>query len=210
MIADQQDKWLREYLEPSLIVAKRLNPPRWFETGYFVVGVVVAILILIGGAVYYARLLPLLVAAVCSSGFLPYRAYKRTFQVERLIKGVQLSDVQANAQVTGLAAETSWVSEEGASAGFGFLTAGIGSFLGPLGAIVGGLVGSLFGWLIGESLQTRKQKLYESVLVSFNQAAPKMLEELERRLKVTEEAMLTTMKDNFSRNVQIILAALKE
>ena len=106
--------------------------------------------------------------------------------------------------------ETKWVSEEGAASGGGLVGASVGAiFLGPIGAFAGGAFGALCGWLIGESLPKRKEKLYESVVKEVNRRIPKMMAEFNRILRMTEDAMVKAVRENFERNVRTVIRLLK-
>jgi hypothetical protein len=210
-IADRHDQWLQEYLRPVVLAARLQNPPYWFER------------IPVGSAFVLSGLALLTVASMLHNGWvgipavvtigsgiaLPLRYHYR-FAAKRIVRGVRLSDLSKKSGLRRLDVHTDWVSEEGAGTGGGFIGASVGAiFLGPIGAAVGGALGAMFGWLIGESLTTRKEKLYQSVVREVDLRIPEMMAEFNRRLRTTEDDMVRAVKDNFGKNVRTMVKLLK-
>jgi hypothetical protein len=211
LIADRHDKWLQDYLRPVLEAARAQNPPLWFERVSIGVALILLALTMTCASVYFQDvLLVALAAIVLPIGVLLPLRYHRRFSPKRIIKGIRLRDIRKKSGLGALAVETSWVSEEEAAGGGGFIFGIVGTiFLGPFGGMVGSAVGSLLGWLVGESVTTRKRKLYESVVADVNNRIAHMMAEFNRRLDETEEAMLRAIRENFKGNVRTVVGLLK-
>lgn len=207
-IADEHERWLLEYLRPVAEAMRRENPPRWYErwaTAWVAVGVgIIAASLGIASGHGWVTLLASPLAGVA---IFPMR-YRRKFDVDRLIQGVDLSDVRIQSRLSGLNVERNGSSTVGASASGAAIGASFGLFLGPIGAIAGGALGAVVGWLMGETLDERKEKLFVSVANKVNSILPEMLQELDHRLQQTESAMSLAMKENFLKNVRGMMALM--
>ncbi len=210
-IADAHDNWLQDYLRPVIDQIRRQNPRRLYER--WILAIVSSMLGLVAAGVAFDQG-PLWLWAVSAfflfAGWIFPLMYSRRYASRRIIRGIRMSGAGDNAKLGGLNI-FGWVSDEELAHGVGFVASGIGAvFLGPIGAVLGGLLGGLVGWIFGESLASRKEKVYRSVIENVHQQLPAMVSELDRRLIQTKETMTKLIKENFKRNVHCLVNLLKD
>lgn len=209
-IADHHESWLQEYLRPVVDAARFENPPQWYERRDFGILEIILATALCAAAVLtkdFWLVLPRLVLGITGTTF-PIR-YNRRFDAKRIIKGIRLNDMKHGSRLSGLDIERNWIGSENASFGGAAFGAAFGAILGPIGAIAGGAIGAVLGWLVGESLDQRKQKLYQSVVENVMRVLPSMIDELNRRLGEAESAMIQAIGENYKRNMRSLIALMK-
>ena len=57
--------------------------------------------------------------------------------------------------------------------------------------------------------ETRKEVLYERVVNAIDQRLPDIMQELDMRLAAAMDAMLSTIRENFAKNVRAVVGRLK-
>ena len=208
-IADSQDRWLREYLRPTVKQAKYDNPARFSER----LSGVMSLLLVNGLAFYYISLshnfwvlLPS-VALLAATFLAPYRYHKR-FDVGRIVTGLSFADIAKAVRIEPQTSDAGFSTE--ASVGGGSLIGvGLGlAFGGPLGALLGGIAGGLLGSLFGKGLGEYKQELFEAVAESIDQQLPGLFRDLEQRINQARDTMIADMRANFVANLGQVVKLL--